>query len=290
MPGKLSTRIAVYAALAGNVLVAITKSGAALATGSSAMFSEALHSFVDTGNEVLLLYGMRQSHQPRDGEHPLGYGRELYFWSFIVALLIFALGAGVSLVQGIGHVRSPKPIENAHLNYIVLALSFLVESATFFVSLRQFRHSKGSLGLFEAVRASKDPPAFMVLLEDGAAIAGLVIAALGTWASASLGWHAMDGVASILISLVLGAVALLLAKESKSLLIGERADRGMNDSILGAAREEPCVLRANGLITVQLAPDQVVAALSVQFQPELRIAQIEAVVVALDARVRNAHF
>ena len=290
MPGKTSsTRFAVYAALAGNVLVALTKTGAAIFTGSSAMFSEALHSFVDTANEVLLLYGMRQSHQPRDGDHPLGYGRELYFWSFIVALLIFALGAGVSIFQGVGHVLNPKPIENPNVNYVVLALSLFIEGVSFFVSLRQFSQSKGTLGWYEAVHASKNPPAFMVLFEDAAAIVGLVIAALGTWASASLGWHVMDGAASILIGLVLGAVALLLAKESKSLLIGERASHRVHDSILGLVHAEPCVRRANGLITVQLAPDQVVVALSVEFEPDLRTAQIEAAVVSLDERVRKAH-
>lgn len=288
MPGKISTRFSVYAALAGNVLVALTKAVAAAITGSSAMFSEALHSFVDTGNEVLLLYGMRQSHQPRDEEHPIGYGREFYFWCFIVALLVFALGAGVAVIQGITHVLDPHPIEHVQVTYAVLALSMVIEGATFRISLRQFNQSRGSMGLFEAVRVSKDPAAFMVLFEDGAAIAGLVIAAAGTWASDSLGWHAMDGAASILIGLVLGAVASLLARESKSLLIGERADRRMSEAIFDAAAGEPSVLGANRLVTVQLAPDQVIAALSVQFKPGLQTAQIEEAVVALEARVRQA--
>jgi cation diffusion facilitator family transporter len=284
-----SVRLSVYAALAGNLLVAITKAVAALWTGSSAMLSEAVHSFVDTGNEVLLLYGMRRSHQPRDREHPVGYGRELYFWSFIVSLLVFALGAGVSVVQGIAHVRDPQPIESPQVSYVVLALSMLIEGASFIVSLRQFSAAKGPLGFLEAVHASKDPPAFMVLFEDGAALAGLAIAAAGTWASATLGWHVMDGVASILIGTVLGAVALLLARESKSLLIGERADRRMSESILGIVRSQACVLHANGLLTVQLAPDQVVAALSLQFRPELRTPEIEAAIIELDSSVRKKH-
>jgi cation diffusion facilitator family transporter len=288
LPKALSTRVSVYAALAGNLLVAAIKTAAAIVTGSSGMLSEALHSFVDTGNEVLLLYGMRRSHQPRDEDHPFGYGREFYFWCFIVALLVFALGAGVALIQGIARALDPKPIDHVQVTYVVLALSMLIEAATFRVSLRQFNQSRGAMRLFEAVHASKDPAAFIVLFEDGAAIAGLVIVAASTWASDSLDMHAMDGVASIVIGLLLGAVALLLARESKSLLIGERADRRMSEAILEAAAGEPCVLRTNRLITTQLAPDQVVAALSVQFRPGLSTEQIESAVSSLEARVRES--
>jgi cation diffusion facilitator family transporter len=289
MPAGPSTRIAVLAALGGNLLVALTKSGAALWTGSSAMFSEAVHSFVDTGNELLLLYGMHRSHDPADREHPIGYGRELYFWSFIVALLVFAVGAGVSVVQGIAHLRSPEPIENAVVSYVVLCLSALFEGASFVVSLRQFRAAHGGQGLLEAVRRSKDPPSFMVLLEDGAALIGLALALLGTWGAAELGYLWMDGAASVLIGLLLGLVAAVLARESKSLLIGERADRRLGDSILRIVAADARVERAHGLFTVQLAPDQVVVALSVQFRRDLTAPAIEVAVQELEQRVREAH-
>jgi cation diffusion facilitator family transporter len=289
MPGAISTRFVVYAALAGNLLVAITKSVAALWTGSSAMFSEAVHSFVDTGNELLLLYGMHRSHEPADREHPLGYGRELYFWSFIVALLVFAIGAGVSTLQGITHLRHPQPIENPHVNYIVLGLALLFEGASFLVSLRQFRGTQGGRGLLETVRHSKDPPSFMVLLEDGAALIGLLLALAGTWGSARWGLHWMDGAASILIGVLLALVAVLLARESKSLLIGERADHRLSEAMVQVAAQEPCVVRVHALFTVQLAPDQVAAVLSVQFRPELRTPQIEAAVLRVEQRVRAAY-
>jgi cation diffusion facilitator family transporter len=284
-----SSKTAVWAALAGNVLVAATKAIAAFWTGSSAMLSEAVHSFVDTGNEVLLLYGMRRSAQRPDPAHPLGYGRELYFWSFIVAVLIFALGAGVSVHQGVTHVLHPQPISDPLVSYVVLALAFLFEGASWFVSLRQFKAAKGELGYYAAFRASKDPPAFMVLFEDTAALMGIAIAALGTYAASALERPVFDGIASILIGAVLGVIAILLARESKSLLIGERADRRLSESILAIAGAEPAVATANGLITVQLAPNQVVAAVSLEFADTLQAYEIEAAVLGIEHRVRAAH-
>lgn len=289
MAAETSSKVVVYAALVGNLLVAVTKAGAAAWTGSSAMLSEAIHSFVDTGNEILLLYGMRRSARRPDPAHPLGYGRELYFWSFIVALLIFALGAGVSIYEGIGHIRRPEPISDPVVNYVVLGLAFLFEGASWLVSLRQFRAAKGELGYYQAFRRSKDPPAFMVLFEDSAALLGILIAAFGTFAASSLGQPVLDGVASILIGLVLGTVAVLLARESKSLLIGERADSRLGDAILRIAAEERGIESANGVLTVQLAPDQIVAALSVDFADNLRAHEVEAAVLAIEQKVRAAH-
>lgn len=289
MAANASSKKVVYAALAGNLLVALTKVAAAAWTGSSAMLSEAVHSLVDTGNEVLLLYGIHRSGQRPDRTHPLGYGRELYFWSFIVALMIFGLGAGVSVYEGILHVRDPTPIDDPAVNYVVLGLSFLFEGASFRVALKQFKAAKGELGYYEAVRRSKDPPGFMVLFEDGAALAGIVIAAAGTFASASLGVPVLDGVASILIGVVLGATAAALARESKSLLIGEQADPKLRQSLVDIAAEEPSVARVNGLMTTQLAPDQIVAALSLEFADELRTPDIEKAVVAIERKVRARH-
>jgi cation diffusion facilitator family transporter len=284
-----SSTTTVYAALVGNLLVAGTKAGAAAWTGSSAMLSEAIHSFVDTGNEVLLLYGMRRSTQRPDRTHPLGYGRELYFWSFIVALLIFALGGAVAIYQGVLHVLHPEPIADPLVNYIVLGCSFLFEGASWIVSWRLFRRAKGDLGYYEAFRRSKDPPSFMVLFEDSAALIGIVLAAAGTFAASRLGIAAADGAASILIGLVLGATSMLLARESKSLLIGERADPRLAESILKIAGEERGVERANGVLTVQLAPDQILAALSIDFADELHARDIEDAVSRMEARVRRAH-
>jgi cation diffusion facilitator family transporter len=284
-----SSRTVVYAALVGNLLVAITKAGAAAWTGSSSMLSEAVHSLVDTGNEVLLLYGMHRAAKQATPEHPIGYGRELYFWSFIVAVLIFALGAGVSIFSGITHVRRPEPIEDPLVSYIVLALAFVFEGASWWVSLRQYRQAKGSLGFYEAFRRSKDPPSFMVFFEDSAALVGIVLAAAGTYASASLGLHVADGIASIAIGVVLAIVAVLLAGESKSLLIGERADRALSEAIVAVAGQEESVARVNGLLTVQLAPDQVLVALSLEFADDLRTPQIEKAVTEIEARVKAAH-
>ena len=189
----------VYAALIGNVAVAATKLGAAIVTGSSAMLSEAVHSVVDSGNEVLLLYGMRRSRQRPDPVHPLGYGRELYFWSFIVALLLFALGAGVSIVQGIAHIRHPEPAQDVTVADVVLALSLLFEGGSGVVAARGFARAKGDLGWWRAIRVSKNPPQFMVLLEDTAAIIGIGIALVGTWAAQHFADPRIDGAASIAI-------------------------------------------------------------------------------------------
>jgi cation diffusion facilitator family transporter len=284
-----STKRVVYVALAGNLLVTATKLGAALWTGSSAMLSEAVHSFVDTGNELLLLYGMHRSARRPDVEHPIGYGRELYFWSFIVALQVFALGAGVSIYEGIQHVQHAVPIVNPSVNYIVLGLAFVFDGASWWLSLRQFRAAKGTMGYYEAFRSSKDPPSFMVLFEDTADLIGIVLAALGTYAAASLKLPVLDGVASILIGLMLAATASLIARESKSLLIGERADRRLSDSILRIAEAASPLSRANGVLTVQLAPDQVLAGLSLQFPPDLRATQIEESVIDIEKKIRASH-
>jgi cation diffusion facilitator family transporter len=283
------TRTAVWAALAGNVLVAATKAAAAATTGSAAMLSEAVHSFVDTGNELLLLWGMRQAKRRADPEHPAGYGRELYFWSFVVALLVFALGAGVSVVQGVRRTLEPEPIANPLVNEIVLALSFVFEGWSWLVSWRRFRRDKGPLGWYEALRESKDPPLFMVLMEDSAALVGIAIAAVGTELSARAGLARADGVASVLIGLVLAGVSMLLARESKSLLIGERADGELTRSILEIANGACGRSKANGALTIQMAPDQIMAAISFEFDDALRAPEIEAMVADIECRIRAAH-
>jgi cation diffusion facilitator family transporter len=250
---RSGSRVAVIAALVGNVLVFATKTVAAAFTGSAAMLSEAVHSFVDTWNEVLLLYGMRMAKKRPDPDHPVGYGRELYFWSFVVAMLIFALGAGVSVFQGVNRILYPVPIHHPLLSEIVLALCFAFEGWSWMVSRREFRRINGDQGWYEAFRRSKDPPLFMVLFEDSAAMAGIVIAMIGTLLSARFGMLRADGVASVLIGLVLAAVSLLVARESKSLLIGERAHGELVNELLRVANEAGAKAksRANGVLTIR---------------------------------------
>ena len=283
------SRAAVWAALIGNVLVATTKAGAAVFTGSSAMLSEAVHSFVDTGNEVLLLYGMHRAKKKADRDHPVGYGRELYFWSFIVALLVFALGAGVSIYEGVHHVLHPQPIDNAIVSEVVLAAAFLFEAWSWRVSFKQFNQAKGALGYWEAFRKSKDAPLFMVLFEDSAALIGIAIAAAGTVLAAHLDMPLADGISSILIGLVLACTSTLLARESKSLLIGERADAVLIQSILAIANAACGSSRANGVLTIQMAPDEILAAMSFEFDDQLTAPQIEQMVADIERRIHAAH-
>jgi cation diffusion facilitator family transporter len=283
------TNTVVYAALAGNVLVALTKAVAAAMTGSSAMLSEAIHSFVDTGNEGLLLYGMHRSRRKPDAAHPFGYGRELYFWSFIVALLIFAVGAGVSFYEGIVHLRNPEPMQRPGINYIVLCLSLLFEGGSWWVAVRTVRAAKGDQSYLQAITNSKDPPQFMVLLEDSAALIGILIALLATWASVTFHEPRFDGIGSLLIGGVLAAVAAFLAKESKDLLIGERADPVMQESVIAIAAAMPGVLCVNGLLTSQMSPTEVVAAMSLEFEDGLTITRVERLVAEMETAIRKAH-
>jgi len=279
----------VYLALLGNLLVTVTKVVAAALTGSAAMLSEAVHSLVDSANEGLLLHGYRTALRRPDSLHPLGYGRELYFWSFIVALLLFGLGAGVSLYQGVQHVLTPKVIDHPYVSYIVLACAFLFEGMSWLVAFRKLRATRGNLGYWQAIHGSKDPPSFMVLFEDSAALVGIIIAALGTFLSQQLALPMLDGVASILIGLVLAAVATILAYESKSLLIGEPASPVLVSAVVALALKEPGVVSANGAFTVHLSPDQILVALSVEFSDDLRSPELEYCVEAIETRIRDAH-
>jgi cation diffusion facilitator family transporter len=286
---KSGTNRAVWAALAGNLLVAASKFIAAAVTGSAAMLSEAVHSLVDTVNELLLLYGIARSNRPPDRVHPLGYGRELYFWSFVVALLIFALGAGVAAYQGVDRLLHPVPIERPVVIFIVLALSLAFEGASWLVGMRAFRAAKRSLSWWAAFRRSKDPPMFIVVFEDSAAILGLGVAGAGAAAAILTGDSRWDGVASLAIALILAGVAGLLARESKALLIGERADPSLSDAIMRTASGIAGVCSANSIVTVQLAPRNVIATLSLDFFDYLRAPDIERAVVELEARIRDAH-
>jgi cation diffusion facilitator family transporter len=284
-----SSRTAIIAALVGNLLIAVTKSGAAVVTGSSAMLSEAVHSFVDTGNEVLLLYGQHRAKKPPDERHPYGYGRELYFWCFVVALLVFAVGAGVSVYQGISHIRAPEPIDRPMVNYVVLGLALLFESGSWWFAWRAFSDSRGDADLWHSITGSKDPTTFMVLLEDSAALVGIVIAAAGTWLSVALEDPRIDGAASILIGVILAAVAFVLARESKELLIGERASPELSDAIRATATSDSCILEVVEITTAQLAPDQVIATLGVIIDPLLHVPEVEQLIYRLEKAIKIRH-
>lgn len=289
MPRHASSRTAVVAALIGNLLIAITKAIAAAVSGSSAMLSEAVHSMVDSGNEVLLLYGQHRANKPPDRLHPLGYGREIYFWSFVVALLIFALGAGVSIYEGVKHIQHPEAMTDPVVNYAVYAASAVFEGISWWFGWSAFQRVRGDQTILGAVHASKDPPSFMVLFEDSAALIGLAIAAIATALSTRFNAPWIDGAASILIGAVLAIVAVLLARESKALLIGERARPELSEAIRDAAEREPGVVSVEGILTSQLGPDQVIATIGLEFDDRLRTPDIERIIGHLETELRRKH-
>lgn len=226
---------------------------------------------------------------PPDEQHPLGYGRELYFWCFVVALLIFSLGAGISVYEGVTHILHPAPIENPHVNYIVLGLSFVFEAITWCIALREFEKQRGSLRYLEAATRSRDPASYLVLFEDSAAPVGLLIAFAGTFAAEVSGIKELDGLASIGIGLVLTVTALFLARESKSLLIGEPAREPTRRSIRTIALGTPGVSSIGRLSTVHLAPQQIVAAFDIDFADDLRASEIERATASIERSLKAKH-
>ncbi len=288
MSPKLVARFSIYAALVSNLAIAAVKFAAAVITGSSAMLSEGVHSLVDTTNELLLLYGMKRAARPADNNHPFGHGRELYFWSFIVAVQVLFVGAAASGFEGVSHVLHPVPMQHPLMNYLVLGASFGFESVSWWFGLKAFRTTKGRQSYLEAFRNSKDPTTFIVLFEDTAALAGILIAAAGIAAAQIFSAPRLDGIASIGIALVLLVSSLLLARETKALLIGETAHAHLRDAILRVAGEDRDVRRANGVLAVQLGPNQVVAALSLEFQVSLGTREIEACVNRIETSICRA--
>lgn len=282
-----SSKLAVYAALAGNLAIAVVKFAAAMLTGSSAMLSEAIHSMVDTGNQVLLLYGMHRAARPSDDQHPFGYGKELYFWSFVVAILIFGLGAGFSIYEGVHGILRPSPIENAMISYIVLGLSLVFEGAAGFLALRQFLAEKGELGFFDAVRRGKDPALFTVLFEDSAAILGLMIAMAGIFLGQQLQLPWLDGAAAVAIGLVLAGVAMFLAYECKALLIGEAAEPHVIESCRALLNGDRRVVRAVELRTMHLGPQEILLAADLDFADGLSSDEVEAATAELEMKLRE---
>jgi cation diffusion facilitator family transporter len=282
-----SSKRVIVAALAGNSLIAITKLVAASLTGSSAMFSESIHSLVDTGNQILLLHGLRRAKKPPDQMFPFGHGKEIYFWSFIVAILIFTLGAGISLYEGVRQVRAPHPIENPTVNYVVLALAMVFEGAAWYFALTAFTKTKGKWGYLEAVRRGKDPSMFVVLFEDSAAMLGLAVAFLGVLLSQLTGLYLFDGAASIVIGLILGGTAIWLAHETKSLLIGESAGQNVVEDIREIAKSYTKVERVHEVLTMHMGPDFILVNISVKFRQGSNAREIESTIARLDAAVKR---
>lgn len=281
-----ASRKAVIAALCGNGLIAVMKFGAASYTGSSAMLSEAIHSVVDTGNQGLLLFGLHRSARPADETHPFGYGMELYFWSFVVAILIFAVGAGVSIYEGVQKLISPHEIENANVNYIVLALAMVFEMAAWWVAFKQFRKTKGKRSYMDAIRHSKDPAIFTVLFEDSAAILGLVVAFAGIAAAEYFHLPWIDGAASVVIGLILAAAAGLLAIETKGLLIGESASEELVAGVKEIILKEETVNEMNELRTMHMGPEDVLLALSLDFRNNISVGKVENTIYSLEKKIK----
>ena len=284
-----SSKTAVISALIGNGAIAVTKFGAATFTGSSAMFSEAVHSIVDTGNQALLLYGMNRGAKAPDDSHPFGYGKELYFWSFVVAMLIFAIGAGLSVYGGVNSILNPAPVENVIVNYIVLGLSAVFEGAACVIALKQFYAEKGEMGFLEAVRRGKDPALFTVVLEDLAALIGLAIAAFGIFIADVFAIHWADGAAAVLIGVLLASVAILLAVESKALLIGESAEAHIVAWIRETVSEDERIDGVQEVLTMHLGPAEVLLTMNVDFRDDLSADDVEVTVADLEAKIRSSY-
>ena len=280
---------AVYAAIASNLGIAITKFVAAALTGSSAMLAEGIHSLVDTGNGWLLLLGIRKSRKPADVVHPFGHGKELYFWTLIVAILIFAVGGGVSLFEGIRHLQHPATVEDPKWAYATLAIAALLEGYAWSVAFRQVRQGKGRRGIWQMVRQSKDPTTFTVLFEDTAALLGLLVAFLGVFLGQHFQNPYFDGAASVVIGVILAAVAVLLAYETQGLLIGEAVEPATLASIKVLAEDDPAVARVVRPLTMHFGPSEVLLTLELVFEKGQSAAEAAAAVDRIDRAIRTAH-
>jgi cation diffusion facilitator family transporter len=285
MAGHSSKKV-IYAALAGNSAIAIMKGVGSAYTGSSAMLSEAVHSLVDTGNQILLLHGLRRAKRPADERHPFGYGREIYFWAFVVAIMIFAVGSGVSIYEGVHKIQHPEPIRHAYINYGILSVAMVVEGAAWLLAFRAFSSTRGKRSLLDAVRASKDPSIFTILLEDSAAILGLMIAFGGIFLSELLEMPVLDGVASVFIGLILAGAAVLLAQETKALLIGESADPAIVEEIRQVLGAQSAIERVNEILSMHQGPEDILVNVSVEFRDGLALGEVERHTAAIEREIK----
>lgn len=289
MPSSHGSRKVILAALVGNGLIAITKFVATGITGSSAMLSEAVHSVVDSGNQMLLLYGLKRADKPADAKHPFGYSMELYFWTFVVAILLFALGAGISLYEGISKLYNPVAIHKPFVNYIVLTFAMLFEGAAWWVAFGEFRKTKGALSYFKAIQRSKDPAIFTVLFEDSAAILGLIAAFIGVGLTQITGNPTFDAIASIIIGIILTCTAAVLANESKGLLIGEAARPAIIGSIRKIVNGHAGIISINELLTMHFGPHDILLNLSLDFVDGISASEVESLISIMEAEIKSAY-
>jgi cation diffusion facilitator family transporter len=283
-----NSKIAIYGALAANVGIATVKFIAASVTGSSAMISEGIHSAVDSGNSLLLLLGMKRSQRPPDRGHPFGHGKEIYFWSLIVAILVFSLGGGMSIYEGVSHLRHPVELRDPFWNYIVLVASMLFEGASLVYAIREFNKTRGKFSFFQELHMSKDPALFAVIYEESAAIAGLIIALLGVFLGHYFEEPMFDAVASMLIGAVLITVAITMVKESKGLLVGESANADIVKGIYDLVNKEPRVETLYFPLTMHLAPNEILLALDVEFKKEMTVEELFDAVNQLEEQIKQA--
>ncbi|MET3389527.1 cation diffusion facilitator family transporter [Variovorax sp. 1140] len=280
------SKIAIYGAIGANVAIAATKFVVAGITGSSAMLSEGVHSAVDTFNGVLLLVGLHLSKRPATAEHPFGHGKELYFWSLIVAVLIFGLGGGVSFFEGVQHIRQPEPMRDPFWNYVVLAAAALFEGASFLIALRQFRAQARGLPFWQALDRSKDPTTYTVLAEDSAALVGLAVAALGIYLSHALDMPELDGVASVIIGVLLAGVAVVLVAQARGLLIGEGIRPETARAIRAMAMEQECVEEVGHILSMYIGPDEVLVVVDVNFKDDTPTGEAADAIAAIEKQAR----
>lgn len=279
----------IYAALVGNGLISITKFTASFMTGSSAMLSEGIHSVVDTGNQVLLLLGLKRAQKPADAAHPFGHGKEVYFWSFVVAIMIFGVGAGISIYEGVHSIQDPHTITNPLPNYIVLGLAMIFEGFAWYFAWREFEKRRGGRSYVETIRKEKDPVTFVVLFEDSAAMMGLVVAFLGIAAAQWTGNPVYDGVASVVIGGILAFTAGWLAWETKGLLIGESADPRIVEGIRGIAGGHREVKSVHESLTMHMGPQYILVNLSLDFRGDLDPGAVEQVTAAIAGEIRERY-
>jgi cation diffusion facilitator family transporter len=269
-----SSKLPIYMALAANLAIAITKFIAAAITGSSAMVSEGIHSLVDTSNEVLLLFGIKKSKKPADETRPFGYGKELYFWAFIVSILIFGLGGGISFYEGITHLQHPVPVRDPFWNYIVLGFAFIFDGISFITALREFNLQRGSRPFWASVKKSKDPSTFVVLFEDAADLLGLIVAFLGIYIGHLLNNPFYDAAASLLIGLILTAISVLLARESRSLLMGESVGKGTLAEVTAITEADATVRKVVSTPSMYLSPEEILLLVCISFHEDLTSLEI----------------
>ena len=282
-----SSKIAIYGAIIANTAIAICKFVAAFFTGSSAMLSEGIHSLVDTGNGVLLLVGIRLSKSPPDEKHPFGYGNEVFFWSFVVAILIFALGGGIALYEGIRHILHPRTLTNVQWNYVVLILAMVFEGSALRVALKQFNASRSNKPFLRALKDSKDSSTVAIVVEDTAALAGLAIALVSVFLGHVTGWVYFDGIGSVLIGLLLVAVSLFFAAECKALLVGEGLLPEKVEQIQQILEDEPRVDAYRRPLSLYFGPNEVLVNLDVHFVDNLSSDQIEETVDRIESQIKQ---